>query len=303
MLRIRPVVFALATSTLVGCVSSGKYDAAINDANSLRAKMQTEEADAAKRDKDNADAIAQLKERVKALEADVQDRDAKLADLSTSSHNLQAKLDESTAISEKLRAELTRLGQNVDKMLAEKGTLSKSLDDAKARLEELRKAEAAAEARAALFKDLAKKLHAMVDSGQLKIVTRHGHLVFQLSNDVLFDSGGVEVKPAGKAAIAELARTLKGVTGRQFQVAGHTDNVPISGRFPSNWELSAARATHVLKILLAEGVPPQALSAAGYGEFDPLAPNDTAEAKAKNRRTEITLQPNIDELISLPDLK
>jgi chemotaxis protein MotB len=96
-------------------------------------------------------------------------------------------------------------------------------------------------------------------------------------------------------------KTLK---GRTFQVAGDTDDVPIkTQRFPSNWELSTARAVEVVRFLIAQGVDPHALSAAGYGEFDPVASNDKADGRAKNRRIEIALQPNLDELVAAPVVK
>jgi chemotaxis protein MotB len=189
-------------------------------------------------------------------------------------------------------------------MLQEKGTLSKALEDAKTRLEELRRAQAAAEERAQLFQQFVLKFKKLIDAGQLKVATRAGRLVIQLSNDVLFDSGQTVIKPAGKEALTQVAKVLATVRGRAFQVAGHTDNVPIqTARFPSNWELSTARAVEVVKLLLAQGVAPQALSAAGYGEFDPIASNDSPDGKAKNRRIEITLQPNLDELVAAPQLK
>ena len=94
---------------------------------------------------------------------------------------------------------------------------------------------------------------------------------------------------------------MRSIQHRQFQVAGHTDNVPIrSAPFASNWELSSGRALAVVHYLTRKGVEPQMLSAAGYSDVDPNAKNDTVEGKKKNRRTEITLQPNIDELVKLP---
>src|SRR5207237_1306161 len=139
----------------------------------------------------------------------VQQRDDKINDLSTTNHNIQQQLDEATAINAKMRTELERLGKNVDQMLAEKGTLSKALSDTKERLDELRKAQAAAEARAALFQQFVQKFKKMVDAGQLKIVTRNGRLVIQLPNDVLFDSGQTAIKPAGREAIVMVAKVLQ----------------------------------------------------------------------------------------------
>src|SRR5690606_26744059 len=115
------------------------------------------------------------------------------------------------------------------------------------------------------------------------------------------DSGQVTIKQTGKDALTEVAGILVTLDDRELQVAGHTDNVPISTqRFPSNWELSTARAVEVVRFLVAENVKPQLLSAAGYGEHDPVESNETPEGRAKNRRIEIVLQPNIGELVSVP---
>ena len=176
--------------------------------------------------------------------------------------------------------------------------------DLAAQLEELRKQKAAADARAALFNEFVAKFRKMIDAGRVSIHVRHGRIVLSLRNDVLFDEGKTDLKPAGKQALADVAQALKTVSSRSFQVAGHTDNLPIrSKEFPSNWELSTARAVVVVKFLSAQGVNPSALSAAGYGEFDPVAANIDAANRTKNRRIEISLVPNIEELISLPELK
>ena len=173
-----------------------------------------------------------------------------------------------------------------------------------AQLEELRKQKAAAEARARLFNDFIAKFRKMIDAGKVSIHVRRGRIVLTLHNDVLFDEGKTELKPAGTAALAEIAQTLKTVNNRSFQVSGHTDNLPIKKpEFPSNWELSTARAVVVVKFLQKEGVSPNVLSAAGYGEWDPVAPNSDAATRTKNRRIEIALVPNIEELISSPELK
>ncbi len=288
---------ALALST-VACVTKGKYDVAVADGQSAHAALDASLA----REKADHDALSQLRQELDAAQAQVQDQAQKLSALTTSDHNLHAQLDEETAIDQQLRAELGRLGKNVDQMLQEKGTLAKALDDAKARLDELRKAQEAQAAQAALFKEFVQKFRKMIDAGQLKIVTRNGRLVLQLPNDVLFDSGQTAIKPAGHDALVAIAAVLKTVP-RNFQVAGDTDNVPIqTAMFPSNWELSTARAVAVVKLLAAQGADPRRLSAAGYGEYDPVASNDTSEGRAKNRRIEITLQPDIGALVAAPVL-
>jgi chemotaxis protein MotB len=141
----------------------------------------------------------------------------------------------------------------------------------------------------------------MVDAGELQILLRSGRMVLVLPTDVLFDSGKTKVKPRGREALGQVASVLATVHGRRFQVAGHTDDEPIrvSG-FASNFELSAERGLSVVDFLIESGMRPETLSAAGYGEFDPIAANDSSEHKAQNRRIEITVQPNIDELVAIP---
>ncbi|HXX70236.1 MAG TPA: OmpA family protein [Polyangiaceae bacterium] len=282
---------------LAACVTTDKYEAAVADAQHARADLGDSE-------KARQADVAALNQKLADAEAHAQDLAQQLSDLSTSDHNLQAKLDESTAINAQLRGELERLGKNVDAMLQEKGTLAKALDDAKNRLEELRKAQAAAEARTQMFRRFIQKLKNMIDAGQLRVTTRNGRLVIQLPNDVLFDSGQTFIKPAGADALTQLAKVLVTINGRSFQVAGHTDNVPIqTARFRSNWELSASRAVEVVHFLVMRGVAAAELSAAGYAEFDPVASNDTPDGRAKNRRIEISLQPNLDELVAAPDVQ
>jgi len=110
----------------------------------------------------------------------------------------------------------------------------------------------------------------------------------RLGDRVLFDLGKAELKPKAFPILASVARAVEGVT-RQIYVEGHTDNVPINTpRFPSNWELSSARALSVVKYLYqSEHIPAEFLVAAGHGEHRPLRPNDTASNRMKNRRVEI----------------
>src|SRR6185436_1174008 len=129
--------------------------------------------------------------------------------------------DDATAVNAELRAGLERLGKNADSLLAEKGNLSSALAEAKARLEELRKAQAAADQRAQLFKQLAMKFHKMIDSGQLKVRLRDGRMVIELANDVLFDSGQTTIKSEGQKAISDVASMLRTIDRRRFQVAKH----------------------------------------------------------------------------------
>jgi chemotaxis protein MotB len=209
-----------------------------------------------------------------------------------------------TQCEEKLTAAQKEVDTLKGQLAEAEGKASANDEATKAELEELKKQKAAAEARLKLFDEFLAKFKKMIDAGKLDITVRRGQIVLALGTDILFDTGKTEIKDDGKAALAEVAEALKTVSGRRFQVAGHTDTVPIKTKeFPSNWELSTARAVAVVKLLNDKGVKADALSAAGYAEFDPANPNTTDKGKQKNRRIEIVLVPNIDELVKMPEIK
>jgi chemotaxis protein MotB len=267
------------------CVTSGTHEAKVKELN-----------DALKREDD-------LKARVARLERELEDLRQQLAGMTEDRDTLRKQLDDAQALVGELKQRLEKLGQNVDKLASERGQLAAGLEEAQKRLEELRKQKAAAEARAATFRTLVEKLRSMIDNGQLKVTVRRGRMQIVLPNDVLFDSGKTDLKPAGKEAIAQVAQVLAGIPDRRFQVAGHTDNVPIkTARFPSNWELSSARALEVTRLLIGAGMRPEVLAAAGYAEFDPEGENETPDGRMKNRRIEIILEPNLSDLPSLDGL-
>lgn len=154
-----------------------------------------------------------------------------------------------------------------------------------------------ADDRAEQYRDLWLRLGAQIDLGDLDVVVRDGRVVVRLPYDVLFASGRTELEPKGEIALAAVASVLKAMPNREFQVAGHTDDVPIANeRFKSNWELSMARALRVLRFLSSKGVPTTSLSAAAYADVDPVAPNQHAEGRRLNRRIEVTLQPRIEPM-------
>jgi chemotaxis protein MotB len=154
--------------------------------------------------------------------------------------------------------------------------------------------------RLAEYNSMLKQLKSMIDSGKLNVRIVRNKMVIELPEAVLFASGSAKLKTDGVRVLAELGPVLASIKGREFQVGGHTDNKPIrTARFPSNWELSGARAIDVAELLIEYGVPGNRISAAAYADTQPVESNDTAEGRAKNRRIEIALQPNLDEL---PDL-
>ena len=292
--------FILACLLFGGCVTTGAYEKKVSELEKLRA--DDNEA-AAKRAAELAAHIKDLDAQRQDLETQLAAKTSELARLTSERDKLKAQLDDNTALVGELKGRLEKLGQNVEKLTGEKGQLAEGLADAKSRLEELRQQKAAAEASAAMFRTLVERLRSMIDAGTLQVVIRDGRMLIALPDEVLFDSGKTVIKAGGEAALARVATVLITISDRHFLVAGHTDNNPIHTReFPSNWELSTARAVRVTLFLIAHGMRPEVLAAAGYGEFDPVAANDTPEHRAQNRRIEIVLQPNLADLPAFPAL-
>jgi chemotaxis protein MotB len=147
------------------------------------------------------------------------------------------------------------------------------------------------------------KFKSMIDAGKLQVEIRNGLMLVKLPDNILFDPGKTDLKPAGKDAIAQVTTILSGIEGRKFQVTGHTDNIPIkSAKFKSNWELSTARAVEVTKLMIADGMDGKRLSAAGYADELPVGDNATDDGRRTNRRIEIVVQPNIEDLPSMEDV-
>jgi chemotaxis protein MotB len=289
-----PIVILLSA-----CVSTGTHNRKVAELTKAR---EDDAAAARQREHGLEEKIAGLERTVLELQGKLAETNAALDKSTADKAALQKQLDDSTALVATMKQRLEKLGQNVDNLAKEKGQLTQALADATTRLDELRKQKAAAEARVQTFRNLIAKLRSMIDSGQLKVAIRGGRMLIALPNDILFDSGQTAVKPDGKNALAKVAQVLSTVGDRDFIVAGHTDNVPIrTTLFPSNWELSTRRAVEVVHILVAQGMAPKVLAAAGYGEFDPVVANDTPEHRAQNRRIEIVLQPNIADLPPLDE--
>lgn len=145
------------------------------------------------------------------------------------------------------------------------------------------------------YNSMIDKMKAEIAQGQVTITELKGKLTVNMVEAVLFDSGKAEVKKEGLVVLQKVVDVLKDAKDKVIRVEGHTDNVPIAGAlvrvYPTNWELSAARAVNVTRFLQAQGIDPAQLSAVGYGEFKPVADNETKEGKAKNRRIEIVLVP------------
>jgi chemotaxis protein MotB len=137
---------------------------------------------------------------------------------------------------------------------------------------------------------LVKNLTEEVKKGELQVRQYKDMLTVDVAEQMFFDSGRADLKETGKAVLKKVGEAVKGYEDKAIRVVGHTDNVPIKTKvFPSNWELSVARATTVVRYLQETGIPPDRMVASGRAEFQPVAENDTPEGRKKNRRIEITL--------------
>jgi chemotaxis protein MotB len=196
-----------------------------------------------------------------------------------------------------LQGELVATAKNKDaqlsKLQGEKSATEKELA-------ELRRQKEAAEKRVRAFKAMQEKFRALVDTGKLEVAFRNGQMTLKLPSGILFPSGSADLSKAGKTALAEVVKILMEFKDRRFLVAGHTDNQPIRTKvFKNNWYLSTARANSVVQFMIEQQFPAKNLAAAGYGEFDPVSPNDTDQGRELNRRIELILVPNLEELPTL----
>ncbi len=151
------------------------------------------------------------------------------------------------------------------------------------------------------YDELVEGLKGEIEAGEVQIRRMKDRLSVNLVEKILFDSGKADLKPTGVKILRKVGAELAKIEGKRIQIEGHTDNVPIGGRlkekFPTNWELSASRAIAVVRILETDvGMDPTLLSAAGYGEHQPVVSNKTAEGKAANRRIEIVLLPLYEKI-------
>ena len=183
---------------------------------------------------------------------------------------------------------------------SEKSKLAQELEDMET---DIRKRDSTIEAQTLVIRQLHStkekietSLREQIEAQEIKLEEIEGKLKVTLVDKILFDTGKVEVSEKGKKVLLDLADSLSENRNQNIVVEGHTDDVPIGltlvERYPTNWELSAARAIGVVRFLQEKGgLEPERLSAAGYSYYRPLASNETAKGRRKNRRIEITLMP------------
>ncbi|HZY03819.1 MAG TPA: OmpA family protein [Anaeromyxobacteraceae bacterium] len=270
---MRRAALSSALFLLAGCVAEDKYLAKVAEAEQLQRRYQDE----SQKNGELAVKVAELSGRLGALE------------------------EESRQLSDRVRAEELNLSAKqadlraAQQRLEEQEALVQQLVRSKVLLE---RARAELERKSGEYDRLAQALRAEIGAGQVEISELRGRMTLRLKDQILFASGSAAVNREGRAALDRIASALRGIRGRTIRVEGYTDDVPVSpaGPFPSNWELSTARAVAVVRYLQERGVDPTLLAAAGYGEFHPVAANDTAEGRSLNRRIEIVLAASVDAM-------
>jgi len=246
---------------LTSCIARKKYEAALDREQSLMAKTTELSSN-----------ITQLKGQIERLETDnaklvkqIDDAMKRAADASGVANMTQKQLE----------AEQKRLWD-----------LRKLLEDQQRAVEGLRK----------------KMADALVgfNSNELQVFVKNGRVYVSLQENLLFPSGSAVVNPKGKEALGTLAQVLNSNPDINVVVEGHTDSVPIRGKYEDNWALSTARATAIVRLLTqVNRVDPARVTASGRSKYEPVDTNDTPEGRQRNRRTEIILAPKLDQLMQL----
>jgi len=223
-----------------------------------------------------------LRKRNETLLLDMNEAEKQTQELLTGKTQLSGQLELISAEAEGLARAKSQLSAQLELISAEAEGLAKAKKDREEALRNQQK----------LIDSLKKE----IDTGQVKIAQLAGLTTVRLEDKVVFDSSKASIKESGLGVLNKVGEALQLIKDKHIQVQGHTDSRPIKselqGRYPTNWELSAARAATIVRYLIDEvGIDPARLSAAGYGYHQPLASNDTSEGQQENRRVEFVLLP------------
>lgn len=223
------------------------------------------------------------------LQKTVQQRDSELARVRD---DLRAQREQSENLEvarESLSKEQLALLERYEDLRIDRETLQQELEAERgARVQ----ADSQVKVLSGTYTSLVEELEEEVASGKIEIQKLQGQLQVRALDRILFASGSAELKPDGKAVLKKLAAEIRKLEDQRVRVEGHTDDVPISTpRFPSNWELSSARAAQVVRFFAEAGLEPKRLEALGFASYRPIADNGTAEGRSRNRRIEIVLVP------------
>lgn len=310
---LRTIIFLTVSLFLSSCiVTKKKYD------DLLAQKIRTD-ADLADRDaqlqkanqelSDLQDKLSKLKSDTASLGQDVRQASKKLSDLDREFTQLDTYYKNLLSSSGKLNRDMAQqqeqllaIQESLSKTRRMNDSLSTSLDERERKVRELEEILARKDKAVSDLRNRISNALLNFKESDLTVKVRNGKVYVSLAEQLLFGSGSIDVDKKGVTALQQLAKAIKDQKDINITVEGHTDNVPISKKsqyMQDNWDLSVMRATAITRILTNAGVAPKQITSSGKGEFSPLAVNDTPQNKQKNRRTEIIITPDLDELFKI----
>lgn len=214
--------------------------------------------------------------------------------------SLQKNIDDLNAKISALNAQNSQLGQQTTEQQNKLSQSQQSLQQQKEKLEQL---QSLLNQQKQASEDLKNKMAEALkgfNSNELSVYNKDGKVYVSLSEQLLFPSGSAVVNPKGVDALSKLAAVLNLNSDVAVNIEGHTDSIPIRGRYQDNWDLSTARANAIVRILVNNyKVDPTRVMSSGHSYYDPVASNATPEGRAKNRRTDIILSPKLEEMYKL----
>jgi len=288
------ILLVLILPLLLGaCVSKNTFQQQVNRTEMLRRDLT-----------DSQETITRLRQDNSELRGNISDLNNRLIDVLQQNSKLQRDLLAANANQRRQEGTLTAQQETNQALSNQLSDMQETNDRLLTTIQELNrtidKEKAAREERLAKLKDtydqLVGALEEEIKRGEVTISNLEGQLSLNLLNNILFDSGKTVIKPEGQKLLKNLGDVLSKFPDKALRIEGHTDNVQISSRlterFPTNWELSTARATSVVHFLQDNvDLPGERLIAAGYSEYHPLESNETPEGRAQNRRIQIFLVP------------
>ena len=278
----------IMTTTLAACVSEAVHQQKLDENQYHKAVIKSLEADYERLKADKtlmADRNDSLNQRL--LEA-IERNKLLQEDLMRARSDLDRVEKVLADRSAEAGAAMAEMRQDIDRLTEEGNALQQQLE-AELQAREARLAEVQG-----TYDELVGKLEEEIQRGEVKISELKGKLTVNVVDKILFDSGKATLKGNGLKVLQQIGDVLKTAVDKNVQVEGHTDNVPISTpQYPTNWELSMARATTVLHFLHDKvGIPGERLSAVGFGEYQPISSNSTSTGRSQNRRIQIVLTTN-----------
>jgi len=305
--------------TLFSCVSQKKYDALNRDKDSTVISLNTKIDDCGNMNTSLKGEIANLQDQqdrqklvISKLQDSIQICQNELEESQTyiktlgETHDDQkmkvaAEIDKKNKAIQTKELELNKALASAEAERLRLENARKELEKVSGRVKELEAELRRKDSAVILLKDAIIKALAGFEKLDVKVEYRNGKVYVILPEKLLFKSGSTSVDPKGQEALIELAKALNKKADVQVAVEGHTDNVPMNGEsIKDNWDLSVLRATSIAKIMINEGkLSAKRISANGRGETIPVATNDTPEGRAKNRRTEIILTPQLDKILEI----